>query len=327
MRPADSAPLGIVPLGIAPLLDRMPNLRFRTLGGRHFWADVAISPSHRIQRNVWTGHCRLLDGNDRRIATGSLERCRAAAQALAEDCAPGGTLVVMLHGLYRSGYCFEPLARRLRAAGWPVVMPNYPSGNASLPELGSWLNELISGLDGYSRVVFVAYSLGGLVLRAAFAGDDGWRERMPVAGIVQIGPPNRGARAARLLRTLTADTRIVGPAARALCDPIDLPEPPREIPVLVIAGGTGGRVGFNPFLEGDDDGLVRVAETRLTRPHGFRRVKTVHGLLIGHPEVQGLVLSMLENWSTRAQLAADRSVCGRSFRDGGHSTMSRSSTP
>lgn len=317
----------MTPSAIAPLLDRVPNLRFRTLGGRHFWADVAISPTHRIQRNVWTGHCRLLDGYDRRLAMGSLERCRSAAETLTDDRAPGATLVVMLHGLYRSGHCFDPLARRLRAAGWPVVMPNYPSGNASLPELGRWLNALMAGLGGYSSVIFVTYSLGGLVLRAALAGDDGWRERMPVAGIVQIGPPNRGARAATLLRALTAGTRLAGPAARALCDPIDLPEPPREIPVLVIAGGTGGKVGFNPLLEGDDDGLVRVAETRLSRPHGFHRVKTLHGLLIGHPEVQRLVRSMIENWSARAQPAAGRSSRGRSFREGGHSTMSMSSAP
>ncbi len=310
------------PVGIAPLLDRVPNLRFRTLGGRHFWADLAISPSCRIQRNVWTGHCRLLDGHNRRLAMGSLERCRSAALTLSEDRAPDGAVVVMLHGLYRSGRCFEPLARRLRADGWPVMTPNYPSGNASLPELGRWLNALMASLDGYSNVVFVAYSLGGLVLRAALAGDDDWRERMPVAGIVQIGPPNRGARAATLLRALTAGTRVAGPAALALCGPIDLPEPPREVPVLVIAGGTGGPAGFNPFLEGDDDGLVRVAETRLDRPHGFRLVKTLHGLLIGHPEVQRLVLTSIESWAAHTQLSM-----GRSFFDGGHITMSMSSAP
>jgi hypothetical protein len=317
---------------VAPLLDRMPNLRFRTLGGRHFWADIAITPSHRIQRNVWTGHCRLLDGSDRRLVAGSLERCRAAARLLAEGHTAGGTLIVMLHGLYRSGHCFGPLQRRLRDAGRPVIAPNYPSGHASLPELGRWLNDLMTGLDGYSSVIFVTYSLGGLVLRAALAADDGWRERMPVAGIVQIGPPNRGARAATLLRSLTAGTGIAGPAAGALCEPIDLPEPPRGIPVLVVAGGTGGRVGFNPFLEGDDDGLVRVAETRLNRPHHFRRVKTLHGLLIGHPEVQRLVLASIAAWAASGQPSAvgpfpGRSFPGRSFLAGGHSTMSRSSTP
>ena len=67
----------------------------------------------------------------------------------------------------------------------------------------------------------MTYSLGRLVLRRALAGDCGWRHHMPVAGLVQIGPPNRGARAAGIIRALLPGNRIAGPAARMLCDPPD----------------------------------------------------------------------------------------------------------
>lgn len=289
------------------LLDRVPNLPLPTLGGRHFWADLAISPSHRIQRHVWTGHCRLLDRTGRRHAAGTMTHCRTAAGQLAIPAASGGTLVVMLHGLYRSGRCFRRLERRLRDLGCDLVAPNYPSGHAGLAALGDWLNALMTGIDGYHRVVFVTYSLGGLVLRSAFAGDDRWRTRMPIAGIVQIGPPNRGARAAAAIRGLPPGNRVTGPAARELCDPIDLPEPPAEIPVLVIAGGTG-RGGFNPLLDGDDDGLVRVAETRLDRSHDFHRVAAPHGLLTGHPETGRLVRAAILGWTAVPTLQSIRSA-------------------
>lgn len=286
----------MIPAGALHRLDRVPNLPLPTWGGRHLWADLAIAPTHRIQRHVWTGHCRLLDRGDRRRAAGSFGHCRAVARRLHPAPTPAGTLVVLLHGLYRSRRCLRHLEAELQSDGRDVVAPNYPSGHADLAELGAWLNGLMDGVRGHDRVVFVTYSLGGLVLRSALAGDSRWRQRLPVAGIVQIGPRNRGARAAGLIRALPARNRITGPAARSLCEPVDLPEPPAAIPVLVIAGGTG-RTGFNPLLDGDDDGLVRVAETRLDRPHEFRRVPSVHGLLNRHPETRRLVGAAVARWS------------------------------
>lgn len=302
------------------LLERVPHIPVRTFGGRHFWADLTIAPTHRIQRHVWTGHCRLLDRDDRRRAFGTLEHCQAAAARLRSEAMPPGTLVVMLHGLYRSRRCFRVLEQRLLDAAWDVVAPNYPSGHADLCQLGDWLNGLMTGIRGYRQVVFVTYSLGGLVLRSALAGDPAWRRRMPIAGIVQIGPPNRGAQAAGVIRALPPGNRITGPAARLLCEPIDLPEPPADIPVMVIAGGTGG-TGFNPFLDGDDDGLVRVAETTLDRPHDFHLLATVHGLLNRHPATGRLVRQAIARWTGQT------TASGRRFCAGGHSTTSRSSTP
>lgn len=283
-------------------LSRLPNLRLPTLGGRHFWMDIDVATTHRVQRNVWTGHCRLLDRHDRRWAAGTLGHCRAAARRHFPTSVQAGTLVVLLHGLYRSRHSLARLERRLNEAGWITIAPNYPSGHADLPTLGDWLNRVMNSIAGYERVAFVAYSLGGLVLRAALGRDSPWRRRLAVAGAVQIGTPNRGAQAAALLRGLAEDSGLAGPAARALCRPIDLTEPPAEIPVTVIAGGNG-RSGFNPFLEGDDDGIVRVAETRLGRDHDFHLVPTLHGLLIGHPATDDLVRAALTAWTAVPEAA------------------------
>lgn len=282
---------------IAGFLERIPHAAMPTLGGRHFWMDLVVTGTYRIQRNVWTGHCRLLDVRDWRLAAGSFDRCRAAADRIAVPAPRGGTLVVLLHGLYRSRHSLGRLEAGLRSAGWPTIAPNYPSGHDDIATLGAWLNTVLDAVEGHDRVAFVAYSLGGLVVRSALARPAPWQSRLAVAGIVQIGTPNRGARAAGPLRRVTGADRLFGPAAIALGAAIDLPEPPDSIPVVVIAGGTGRSPGFNPFLAGDDDGLVRVAETRLDRDHEFHRVATVHGLLIGHPETVCLVTDTLSRWT------------------------------
>src|SRR3989304_9434008 len=47
-----------------------------TLGGKQFWADELFFHKWRIQRNVFTGHYRLLDENNRRHAWGTFDQCR-----------------------------------------------------------------------------------------------------------------------------------------------------------------------------------------------------------------------------------------------------------
>jgi len=49
----------------------------------------------------------------------------------------------------------------------------------------------------------------------------------------------------------------------------------------IIAGGHG-REGFNPWLEGDDDGIVRLEEARLPGSDDFLRVDAVHTFVIDH---------------------------------------------
>ena len=51
-------------------METYPNLPFPTMGGRQLWADVNWYAGWRVQQNVWTGHCRLLDPENRRRAWG-----------------------------------------------------------------------------------------------------------------------------------------------------------------------------------------------------------------------------------------------------------------
>src|SRR5688572_29916526 len=66
-------------LGETPALPEapLPNLEAPTLGGKQVWGDIHVFHDWRVQRNSLTGHCRLLDGHDVRLAWGIEADCRA----------------------------------------------------------------------------------------------------------------------------------------------------------------------------------------------------------------------------------------------------------
>src|SRR5437764_11506322 len=60
----------------------LPNVATPTLGGMQFWGDKLFFHQWRIQRNVFTGHCRLLDADLRRHAWGSFAQCQAKLEEI-----------------------------------------------------------------------------------------------------------------------------------------------------------------------------------------------------------------------------------------------------
>jgi pimeloyl-ACP methyl ester carboxylesterase len=285
-----------------------------TLGGRQFWSDVKVNEAGRVQRNYWTGHHRTLNSTDYRVAFGASESCLNALEAITpwvpcekSDRNPrattrsGTTLIVLLHGLYRSRHSLRHLEADLRVRGWKVAAINYPSAFGSIQEHAELVAALLEETEGYSRVIFVTHSLGGLVARAVLATPSRCRDRMTVAGLVQMGSPNNGSRLSRILRDIPIIGTVLTKTARALGDPATTPEPSLDIPVIVIAGGTRRYKGFNPMLRGDNDGVVRVDETRLCRPHAFHLIHTIHTFLMKHPETLRLVAEAVESWSTKQE--------------------------
>ena len=46
----------------------LPNIPFPTLGGKVFWNTLAEKNGWKVQKNMFTGHCRLLDPKNVRMA-------------------------------------------------------------------------------------------------------------------------------------------------------------------------------------------------------------------------------------------------------------------
>ncbi len=288
-----------------------PNLPARTLGGLQLWADRMWLARWRIQEHVYTGHFRLLGPDHRRRAWGSWEQCRAALERARVEQgfpAPAPHLVVLVHGLGRASFAWGRMEEHLRAAGYEVATITYPSTRRSLDEHAAQLAGILDHAEGAERVSFVTHSLGGLVVRALLAREgDPWRRTIAPGRVVMLAPPSQGSSMAETLKDFLPFEWLAGPVGQelALRDGGLVPPPPVDFGI--IAGGKGDGEGWNPLLDGDDDGVVSVEETRLPGAADFLVVPRLHTWLMNAPEV----LAAVERFLAEGRFGAAPGDAGR----------------
>jgi pimeloyl-ACP methyl ester carboxylesterase len=274
------------------------NLPFPTLGGRQIWADQFLRREWRIQRNVFTGHCRLLDPNNIRRAWGSYEHCRARFDGHIERAgAPVGNdhIVMLVHGLGRSASAFAAMEDAIRQAGHATANINYPSTRQGISAHADDIERIVESFEGVRRISFVTHSLGALVIRNLLARESAWRDRMEVRRAVMIAPPNQGSQLAKRLSSIPAYQWLTGESGQDLASEVARNLPVPEAEIGVIAGGRGNGQGFNPILSGDDDGFVAVTETHLDGMDDFLLVNTTHGLIDDHPLTIAATIAFLND--------------------------------
>ena len=265
----------------------------RTLGGYQAWSDVWIRSGWRVQRHATTGTHRLLDPANRCHMTGAPDACLDAARRSAPS-AGYDRAVILLHGMGRWRRLMAPLEAALRRTGWATANVGYASLRSSFEDHVAAISLIARALheDGARQVALVGHSLGGLIARAAMAhaAQEGWTP----GRLVLLGSPARGAALAdrllryRVYRALSGDCGLAVAPARAA----RVPMPDAEIGV--IAGGTGGH-GYNPLLQGDNDLVVTVAETRLWGAEAdFLRLPVTHAFLARHKVAITAVCGFLE---------------------------------
>lgn len=285
----------------------MFNVVTPTLGGKQFWADELWFRDWRIQRNVFTGHFRLIDDKDLRRAWGSFDDCRAQFDELKRDLKLpplAGRAVIVLHGLIRTRGASGPMTRFLsEQGGYTAIALGYPSTRAAIDEHAASLSRVIERLDGIDEINFVAHSLGNIVIRrylALSAESGGGAPRGPdprIGRIVMIGAPNNGAQMAKLLGGYSLFKMVAGPPGQALGTgwgdfARKLATP--KCPFGVIAGGRGDDRGYSPLLQGDNDLVVSVAETRLPGAADFLLLPVTHTFMMDSSAVQQATLRFLD---------------------------------
>ena len=276
-------------------------LATKTIGGRQFWGDVAFFHDWRIQQNTFTGHYRLLDGEDYRHASGTLKKCQAKlAEIKQEQKLPdmSGRAVILIHGIIRSAKSLSGLEKALEEAGYHVFGFNYPSTRIEIAAAAEYLHRAIESLEGIEEINLVVHSLGGLVVRAYLEehGDKRIR-RMVMAGV-----PNLGAHMANRFQKNVLYRAILGPAGQQLVKDPDgyiakLPTPDFEFAIL--AGGRSNDSGYNPLIPGDDDGTVTVASTRLPGAADFAIVNSLHSFLINNEQAIDYTVRFLQTGKLR----------------------------
>jgi hypothetical protein len=128
-----------------------------------------------------------------------------------------------------------------------------------------------------------------------------------VKRIVMLGPPNRGSQLARrfprsMLVRLVAGSSTVELAKNWSSLQQRLATPRCQFGI--IAGGQGDDDGRNVLLEGDDDLIVTVEETKLAGARDFAVLPVYHGIIMLDTQVREYTLRFLQHGYFRSE--ADR---------------------
>ncbi len=283
------------------------NIASPTFGGLQVWTDELVYLDWRIQRNTVSGHYRLLDDQDYRQAWGTFQHCRARLDDLKHErqLAPmQGTVVIVMHGLFRSRHSMSALVEALREdTDWTVINVSYASTRAGLEQHAQALAKVLDNLGPEVNTIhFVAHSMGNLIVRRYLHDVDvgrggGWAD--PRLGrIVMLAPPNQGARAAEAFRHVVGLEKMVGRSTAQLARDWDelsetLATPAGEFGIL--AGGKNDDQGRNRWLDGDDDFVVTVDETRLAGAHDFMILPVYHRQIIKDPLAHQCTVRFLQH--------------------------------
>lgn len=252
---------------------------------RQLWETEAVQAGWRADRQVRDRRCRLVDPLEQVVIRGTGARCLNALRSLPVAPAEGQHLVLLLHGLGRSSASFRPMVRALRAEGYTPVAVSYPSLKRSLGAHADQLARIIDRTSGVEQVSFVTHSLGGLVVRELLSRERPWKAPTVVGRVVMIAPPNQGSALARGLARVPVFGWATGPSGMAVAgEEVARMRAPRA-DFGVIAGRGPSSAGFNPWLDGDDDGIVRVAETRLAGSRDSMVARGLHSFIMSRPEV------------------------------------------
>ncbi len=278
------------------LVTGLMNLMSKTAGGMQFWSDVWFFHDWRIQCNALTGHYRLLDGSNRRHASGTYEACRDKMDEIrTRDKLPAmeGKAVVILHGLFRTRSCMASLGGAItQLGGYNVFCVGYPTTRGSVETHAHSLDSVVRSLEGITEINFIAHSLGNLVVRywlKVFADAQRSLPQGQTFGrMVMLAPPNRQPQLATMLVRGTLAQFVAGPAAEELASGWKELEPKLATPPFefgVLAGGKSDGRGFNPLIPGDDDGVITVESTRLPGARDFRLLPVLHSFFMNDRRV------------------------------------------
>jgi len=245
-----------------------------SLGERQCWADIWVRSGWRVREHAWSAIVQLLDPADEIVSSGNAHDCLDIALREAPP-AKSRQAAVLMHGLGRSRRSMRHIQAQLEAQGWTVANIDYPSLFRPVEAHAEQARGVAAALieDGAETVSFAGHSLGGLVGRAAMAAD--WPGRRAVF----IGSPNHGALVADWLSHLPGYNLVTGACGRSVTHAGAASIPVPAVEIGIVAGGTGS-FGFNPWLGEDNDGLVRVSETRLDAAEtDFRLVHSFHAVM------------------------------------------------
>ena len=195
--------------------------------------------------------------------------------------------IVLLHGLWMPGAAMHWLAAHLKTAGYAPEVFSYHS-IADGPDMA--VPRLIELLQAGTGADIVAHSLGGLIALQALCEAP----ELQVARVVCLGSPLTGSGAATGMLRWAPAAALLGRSAALLHTGIACWQGRAQ--VGVIAGRVPHGLGalFAGF-DGEHDGTVAIAETRLPGLADHVVVDASHSGLLFSTEAVEQTLAFLKN--------------------------------
>lgn len=280
------------------------NIAIKTAGGTQLWTDHIWREGCRVQQNALTGHWRLLDEDDVRRAWGTRAQCDTAMEKLkpkAKVSTKPRHVVVLLHGLMRTGHSLKPLESSLRSNGFTdVIRFSYASSRSSIGDHAASLRELLEDQPANTQFSFVGHSMGNIAVRHMIGDlmrDNDPKQLLPrFKSMVMLGPPNQGAAIARGLEPTGLYGIITGKGGIELGSEWDefvkkLATP--SFPFAIIAGDVSDSAIKNPLV-GAGDFVVSLEEAKLDGSKAFHVVPVLHSFLMNDEKAKTLTVDFIK---------------------------------
>ena len=278
------------------------NLPTKTMGGMQVWTDYVHFHDYRIQQNVMTGHCRLLDPKNVRLAWGNMKGCQAELEKIAAEKSLEpikGRVLIVLHGLTRTRNGMKPISKHIAEnSDITVINMSYASTREKIDKHAEALASIVNHLPEATEIDFLGHSMGNIIVRY-YLGQFESQTDSPCRRMVMLAPPNNGSRLARLLQNNLLFKTFWGVSGQDLSrhwDELEAKLATPEFEFGIIAGKRPEKYALdNPVFGEQNDLVVTVEETRLPGATDFLQMDLLHSTMMSDKRVLQAAVSFLEN--------------------------------
>jgi len=189
--------------------------------------------------------------------------------------------VVLVHGLWRSGWAMRSIANDLNDFAYQTVSISYPSTSMSIQDIAeSYLPPAIEECKkgGAEQIHFVSHSMGAIVVRQYLQNN-----HLPLGSkVVMLSPPNQGSELSEKFGDAGWYKLIVGPSGVSLSKKeggiISTLKAVKE-PVGIIAAYRDWSLWPSSWLPEPNDGTVSVESMKLAEMNDFVLINSGHAMM------------------------------------------------
>ncbi|KZN37426.1 cob(I)alamin adenosyltransferase [Pseudoalteromonas luteoviolacea S2607] len=194
------------------------------------------------------------------------------------------TRIVVLHGLYMSGFVMQPLCKRLEKTGCDILNLTYNTLDPDKQAIFRKIDEFV----GTQPTALVCHSMGGLVARDYLTNAS--EQSQHVKKVITLGTPHKGSAIAKHMHDKGFDRLLKNSVEYLLSETNTWPFSAR---LYSIAGDLP--IGLMPLLQkgSRSDGTVLLDETKLKGMAEHKVFHLSHTTLIYSRGVMDYIIEIL----------------------------------